>query len=432
MSSTLERLENNLVTLELTISPEAIDQSLDRAYLQIVQKVSLPGFRKGKIPRRVLETHFGRGVLYEDAVDILVPEAYDEALREHNLEPIDQPQFDVVKPFQEGEPFVIKATVEVMPVVTLGVYKDLQVEKTTAVITDEQVDERLQALRERHSELVGSERTILEKGDFATIDFEGYIDGHPFPGGAGQGQSLEIGSNSFIPGFEEALIGMEVDTEREIAVTFPTDYRATELAGKPATFKVSLKDIKVKELPALDDDFAKALGLDSLEQLKEDFKIRMQETAEHQAEQAWEEGIVAKAVENAKTDVPMKLIEREIDHMIQEFEHNLSYQGLNFETYLQLAEKTPESVRNEFVPAAEKRVKTDLVLEAIGRAEGLEPSDDELKEKVQALIESYPAKDRAKAQKEFKKPARAEGLRRALLMEKAVHFLTDQVATPAE
>lgn len=433
MSSSLERLEKNLVSLELTISPEQIEKALEKAYHIVVKKVSLPGFRKGKIPRKILEAHFGRGVLYEDAIDILVPEAYEAALKEHQLEPIDQPKFDVVKQFEEGSPFVLKATVEVLPEVTLGEYKGLKVEKSEAIVTDEQVEERLKALQERHGELVAvDDRTVLQKGDFAIIDFEGYIDGKPFPGGAGQGQTLEIGGGAFIPGFEEALIGMEVGTEREISVTFPEDYRATELAGKPATFKVTLQEIKVKELPELDDEFAKALGLDSLDKLKEDFKTRMQEAAERQRDQAWEEAVIAKAVENAQVEVPNVLVEREIDQVIHEFEHNLAYQGLNMEQYMQLAEKNEEAIRAEFTPAAQKRAKTDLVLEAIGKAEHLEASDDEINAKIAEIIQAYPPKDRAKAEKELRKPSRADGLHRALLMEKTIKFLTQNAVSAAE
>jgi trigger factor len=432
MSSTLEKLEKNHVSLELTISPESIEEALGKAYLKVVQKVSLPGFRKGKIPRRILEANFGRGVLYEDAIDILVPEAYEAALKEHHLEPIDQPKFDIVKQFEEGSPFVIKATVEVVPEVTLGEYKGLKVEKTVPVVTDEQVEERLKALQDRHSELVAVDRKILEKGDFAIVDFEGYMDGKPFPGGAGQGQTLEIGGGTFIPGFEEALIGMETETEREISVTFPEDYRATELAGKPATFKVTLRDIKVKELPELDDEFAKALGAESMEKLKEDFKTRMQEAAEHQNEQAWEEAVIGKAVDNAQVEVPQTLVEREIDQVIHEFEHNLAYQGLNMEQYMTLAGKSEDDIRSEFKPSAEKRAKTDLVLEAIGTAEHLDASEEEIKAKITELIQSYPPKDRAKAEKELKKPSRTEGLNRALVMEKTVKFLTQNAVSAAE
>lgn len=427
MPSTLEKLDKNFVSLELTVSPEEIDAALEQAYLRVAKKVSISGFRKGKVPRRVLEAQYGREVLYEEAIDIVVPQAYAAAIEEQGVVPIDHPKFDVVEQFEEGKPFVLKATVEVMPEVKLGEYKGLDVPKPDAVVEAEKVDERLQALRERHSELVVVDRTTLAQGDFAVIDFEGFIDEQAFPGGAAQGQTLEIGGGNFIPGFEDGLVGMEVGTEREIQVTFPEDYHAKELAGKPALFKVSLKEIKIKELPALDDEFAKAMGYESIEKFREELKSKMEEAAQRQAEDSWKDAVVAKAVENAEVDVPETLIKRQADNMLHDFEHNLAYQGLNLETYLQYTEKTIEQIKEEFAPSAVKRAKTELVLEAIAKAEGIDPSEDEVELEVQQLLRSYPPKDQARAKKEMAKPSRREGIKDAIRMDKTVRFLTEQV-----
>lgn len=426
MPSTLEKLDKNFVSIELTVSTEEIDRALEQAYHKVVKKLNIPGFRKGKVPRRIIEAQYGKEVLYEEAVDILVPQKYDEAIVEHGLMPIDQPKFDVVEPFEEGKPFVFKIQVEVAPEVTLGEYKGLKVAKPEVNVTNEQVEERLNSLRERHSELVVSDETILKNGDFAVIDFEGFIDGTPFPGGAGQGYSLEIGSGTFIPGFEEALIGTETGTEREINVSFPDDYHAAELAGKPVVFKVKLQEIKVKELPELNEDFAKALGHEDMEQLRADLSNKMEETATRQRDTAWEEAVIAKAVENATVEIPDVLVERQTKRMIREFEQNLSYQGLNLDSYLKYAEKDLETVEKEFRPGAEKRVKTDLVVEAIAKSEGIEPSEDEVDAQIEKLVATYPPKEKARAEKELKKQAHREAIKDALRGEKAMKLLVEQ------
>ncbi|MGI5870871.1 MAG: trigger factor [Bacillota bacterium] len=426
MPSTLEKLDKNFVSIELTTSTEEIDEALEQAYHRVVKKINIPGFRKGKVPRRIIEAQYGKGILYEDAVEILVAKKYDEAIKEHGLVPVDQPHFDVVEPFEEGKPFVIKAKVEVLPEVKLGEYKGLKVAKPEVKVTPEQVEERLQSLRERHSELVVSDKKVLEKGDFAIIDFEGFLDGKPFPGGAGQGYTLEIGSGTFIPGFEDAIIGMETGMEREINLTFPEDYHVADLAGKPVVFKVNLREIKVKELPELDGEFAKVLGYESMEQLREELGKRMEEAAIRQRDAAWEEEVVAKAVENATVEISDTLVERQTHRMIHEFEQNLAYQGLTLDSYLKYAEKDLDTVKQEFRPGAEKRVKTDLVIDAIAKAEGLEPTEEEVDAQIEKMLAAYPPKDKAKMEKEMKKPSRRDAVKDALRGEKAVRFVIEQ------
>ncbi|HEX3048068.1 MAG TPA: trigger factor, partial [Bacillota bacterium] len=260
MQFNLEKLDKNFVALTVTVSPEEVEKSLAESYKVVVNKINLPGFRKGHIPRLILEKQFGKEILYEDAVKILAQDGYLGGIKEYDLEPIAQPKFETVNQFEEGSSFIFKMEIEVLPEVKLGQYKGLAVERVQVKVTDEEIQQKLKELQERHAELTLSDRTQLATGDFAVIDFEGYVGGQAFQGGAAQSYTLEIGSGNFIPGFEEQMIGMETGTERDITVTFPEDYNSQDLAGKEAVFKVKLKEIKVKEIPALDDEFAKSLG----------------------------------------------------------------------------------------------------------------------------------------------------------------------------
>ena len=426
MQFNLEKLDKNLVSVEVSVSTDEIEEALAEAYKRVVKKVNLPGFRKGHVPRPILEKQFGKEVLYEDALDIIVQKAYLQALTELKLEPIAQPQLDMGETFNPEQEFKFKIKVEVLPEVTLGQYKGLEVEKKAVNIDDAQVEERLQALRERHAEIVVSDKKVLENGDFAVIDFEGFVDGKPFAGGAAQAYTLEIGSGSFIPGFEEQLVGMEVGTEKEIQVKFPEDYHSTELAGKDATFKVSLKEIKVKEYPELDDEFVKSVGkYENLEELKADLKARMQATAEMEAEAAYAQAVIDKAAENAEVDIPETLIKQEAENLLHRFEHNLAFQGLNLDQYLAYVKKTREEMLEEFMPEARKRVKTDLVLSNIAKAEGIEATDEEVEEKVVELAARYQQKNVAKFKKNLQANGRLEDIRQAIILEKTADFIKE-------
>ncbi len=426
MQFNLEKLDKNLVSVEVSVSTDEIEEALAEAYKRVVKKVNLPGFRKGHVPRPILEKQFGKEVLYEDALDIIVQKAYLQALTELKLEPIAQPQLDMGETFNPEQEFKFKIKVEVLPEVTLGQYKGLEVEKKAVNIDDAQVEERLQALRERHAEIVVSDKKVLENGDFAVIDFEGFVDGKPFAGGAAQAYTLEIGSGSFIPGFEEQLVGMEVGTEKEIQVKFPEDYHSTELAGKDATFKVSLKEIKVKEYPELDDEFVKSVGkYENLEELKADLKARMQATAEMEAEAAYAQAVIDKAAENAEVDIPETLIKQEAEDLLHRFEHNLAFQGLNLDQYLAYVKKTREEMLEEFMPEARKRVKTDLVLSNIAKAEGIEATDEEVEEKVVELAARYQQKNVAKFKKNLQANGRLEDIRQAIILEKTADFIKE-------
>jgi trigger factor len=426
MQSKLLKEEKNRVTLEITVSVVEIATALDAAYRKVIQKVNIPGFRKGHVPRHVLEAQYGKEVLYEDALDIMIPDAYFAAVKEYKLEPIDQPKLDVKEALSPEQPFVFQAEVEVLPKIKLGIYKDLDIKKDKVKVGEDKVVERLAALRERHAELVLSKKELLAKGDFGVIDFEGYIDGKPFPGGAAQAHTLEIGSNSFIPGFEEKLIGMELGSERELDVAFPADYPHAELAGKPVLFKVVLKEIKTKEYPELDDEFAKSLGkFETMAALKQDILEKLTQTAQVEAESNFAQEAVVKATENAKVELPEVLIEREIEDLLHNFQHNLTYQGLTFEQYLEYAKKTADEIKQDFRPEALKRVKTDLVMMAIAKVEGLEVSDAELNTKISDMAARYQEKDPAKLRRELEKRGRLEDIRRALLLERAADLITE-------
>jgi trigger factor len=430
MQSKLEKLEKNLVALELTVSAEEIETAIAQAYQKVVKKVNVPGFRKGNIPRRVLEAHFGKEVFYEDALDIIVPKAYLEALDEYKLEPIDHPKFDINEPLEQGKPFVFKANIEVLPEVKLGQYKDLQVEKVQVQIGEAEVEKQLKVMQERHAELVLSEKTAVEKGDFAVIDFEGYIDGSPFSGGASQGYILEIGSGSFIPGFEEQVIGMTSGEAREIKVTFPNDYANHDLADKEAVFKVVLKEIKTKEIPKLNDEFAQSIGkFATLDELKADVKEKITSMAELDAESAYSQALIDQAVTNSEVEVPKTLINQEMRELLHRFEHNLTYQGLNLEKYLEYAKKTQAEVLEEFRPEAEKRVKADLVLDSIAKLEKIEATEAEIDEKIKELAERYQEKDLEKMKQTLAAKGRLADLKQALVLEKTADFIKEN-ATP--
>ncbi|NLY75140.1 MAG: trigger factor [Firmicutes bacterium] len=426
MQFNLEKLDKNFVALEVTVNEEEVEEALAESYKRVVKKVNIPGFRKGHVPRAILEKHFGKEVLYEDAVDIIVPKGYLKALEDYKLEPIDQPKLEVKQAFEAGKPFVFTAKVEVVPEVELGQYKGLEIEKAKVEIKDEQVTERLAALQERHAELTLSDKKNLEKGDFAVIDFEGYIDGQPFSGGAAQAYCLEIGSGSFIPGFEEQLIGMEIGTDKDIKVTFPEDYPREDLAGKEATFKVTLKEIKVKEIPAADDEFAQSVGdFNTIDELKEDLRKKLTEWAIQDAETSFAQAAVNKAVENAKVDVPETLVKREMDDLLHRFEHNLAYQGLTLEKYLEYTKKTREEVLEDFRPEALKRVKSDLVLTQIAQVENLEVTEEELTEKIQELAVRYQHKNPAKLREILESRGQLSAIKQAILLEKAADFIKE-------
>ncbi|NLA26890.1 MAG: trigger factor [Firmicutes bacterium] len=424
MAVSWEKIEHNKIKLEIEVAAPEVDSALERAYRTVVKQVNLAGFRKGKVPRHILEARFGPEILHQDALEFLIPAAYDEAIAEVNAEPIDQPEFDFEE-IEKGKPFLFKAIVEVLPPVELGEYKGMEVEQEITPVTEAGMERYLESLRDQHARLVPieDEGVGINNGDLALIDFQGYIGGEAFPEGEAENYSLELGSNSFIPGFEEQLVGMKVGEEREIEVTFPDEYRKKELAGKEALFKVELKQIKQKQLPDLDDDFIREISeFENLSDFKTDLQDRMEKTNMERAKTELEEMLIEKATALSQVELPQILVERQIDRLLGEMDQFLAYQGLNLEKFVELSGKTMEEIREEKREEAERRTKANLVLDAVVKKEGFTVDDSEIDAKIAELAESY--NDQPDRIRElFEKQGRIPVMREELRVRKAVDLL---------
>lgn len=390
MSVKVEKLENNLVKLEITIEAEKFEEGLEKAYFRNAKYFSVPGFRKGKAPRNVVEKHYGESILYEDAFNIIVPDIYEEAIAENNIDAVSSPDIDITQ-IGKGQDLIFTATVTVKPEVKLGKYKGIKVEKKEYPVKEEDIDTEINQMAEKNSRIItGDENAVLETGNTAVIDFEGFVDGVAFDGGKGENYSLEIGSNTFIPGFEDQLIGLKAGEETEVNVVFPENYFSKELAGKPAVFKVKIHEIKIKELPAIDDEFVKDVSeFDTLAELKADIKKRLEEENAQKAKYEMEEEAIKTVSDAAEVDIPHVMIHNEIDSYIHDMEQRLSYQGMKLDTYLQLMGKTREELESEYHERAEVNVKTKLVLEAIFKAENIEITDKDVEDKIREIAEQY-------------------------------------------
>lgn len=390
MSVKWEKQEGNEGVLTVEVDAETFKTALDDAFKKVVKQVSIPGFRKGKVPRGLFEQRFGVEALYQDALDILLPVEYPKAVEEAGIEPVDRPEIDVEK-IEKGESLIFTAKVTVKPEVKLGDYKGLGIEKDDTAVTDEDVQNELKALQERQAELVVKEEGAVENGDTVVLDFEGFVDGEAFEGGKAENYSLEVGSGSFIPGFEEQLTGLEAGAEKDVEVTFPEEYHAEELAGKPAVFKVKIHEIKAKELPELNDEFAKDIDeeVETLAELTEKTKKRLEEAKENEADAKLREELVLKASENAEADVPQAMIDTELDRMLKEFEQRLQMQGMNLELYTQFSGQDENALKEQMKEDAAKRVKSNLTLEAIAQAENLEVTDEEVEAELAKMAEAY-------------------------------------------
>lgn len=389
MSVQVETLEKSMAKLTIEVSAEEFETALDKAYKKNKNKISLPGFRKGKAPRAMIEKMYGTGVFYEDAANDLIPGAYESAAKESELEIVAQPSIDVTQ-IEKGKPFIFTATVAVKPEVTLGDYKGIEVEKKTAEVTDEELQAEINKVRESNSRMITVEDRAVQDGDITTIDFEGFVDGEPFEGGKGENYPLTIGSHSFIDNFEEQLIGKNIGEETEVNVTFPEQYQAEELQGKPAVFKVTIKEIKVKELPELDDDFAQDVSeFDTVDEYKEDLKKKLLENKEAALKREKEEDVVGKIIENATMEIPDPMVDTQVRQMVQEFSQRIQSQGLSLQQYMQFTGMTPESLTNELQPQALKRIQSRLVLEAVVAAENIETSDEDLEKELEKMAEMY-------------------------------------------
>lgn len=428
MKATWEKIDKNIVSIDVEVEAEKVAGALDQAFKKVVAKVNVPGFRKGKVPRGIFESRFGVESLYQDAIDILLPEAYTAAVQENELQPVDRPEIDVTQ-FAKGQPFKFVAKVTVKPEVTLGEYKGLEIEAVNAEVTEEEVAAELERLQQRHAELTVVEEGPAQKGDISVIDFDGYVDGEQFEGGYSERYSLELGSNSFIPGFEEQVIGMEIGDFKDVEVTFPEEYHAEHLAGKPAVFKVKLHELKRKVLPALDDEFAKDVSeFDTLEEYKQDLKAKLLERKEKEAEQAREVAVVDKATAAAEVEIPEAMIDTETDYMVKDFENRLRMQGMNLDLYYQFSGQNEEALRGQMRSDAEKRVRNNLVLEAIANAEGFEATEEDLTAELENLSKQYnrPAEELRDI---FEKNGNISNLQEDILLRKTIKFLLDNSKT---
>lgn len=389
MAANWEKVENNQGVLTVEVDASQVDAALDQAFKKVVQKVQVPGFRKGKIPRKMFEARFGVESLYQDALDILLPNAYGQAVREAGIEPVDRPEVDVSQ-MEQGKNLIFKATVTVKPEVKLGDYKNLSIEEKEFTVTEESVDAELTRMQERHAELVAVEEGAAQNSDMAVIDFEGFQDGVPFEGGKAEDYSLELGSGTFIAGFEEQIVGMNVGEEKEVTVTFPEEYHSPNLAGKEAVFKVKLNSLKRKNLPVLDDEFAKDVSeFDTLEELKADTKKKLEEKTAQEKDQYVREQLVLKAAENAEIELPVVMVEHELDQMVSEFGQRLQYQGMTLELYYQFSGMDESQLRDQLRADATSRVRTSLTLEAIGKAENIEATEEDVTEELNKLAGVY-------------------------------------------
>lgn len=392
MEAKMEKIDVNVVKFEVKVEADKFKEALTRAYKKNIKKFNVPGFRKGKVPMNVVKKYYGVEVLLEDAVNFSIEGSYAEALKENNIRPVDFPKVEVVQA-EEGKDLIYTAEVIVYPEVELGEYKGLNVEKKTYEVTEEEVSAKLKEMQEKNARVEVKEGAI-ENGNIAVIDFKGFIDGVAFEGGEGHDYSLEIGSGSFIDNFEEQLVGAKAGDKVEVNVTFPESYGKEELNGKPAKFEVEVKEVKAKELPVLDDEFAKEVSeFETLEALKEDTTKKLEEANTARAEREYEEAILRSVVENAKMDIPAVMVEQEIDRMVQNLAQRLQYQGLTLEQYFQFTGTDAEKMREYMKENAETKVKTELVLEALQKAEKMEVLDEELKEKASEVSKLYGAND---------------------------------------
>lgn len=381
--------ENSRVELEIEVDAATFDAAVDRAYRRNIQNINVPGFRKGKAPRALVERMYGPEIFYEDAINDLYPEAMESAIKESGYEYVDDKvDLDIVSVGKDG--LVFKAVITVKPEVEVGEYKGLKASKKVEEVTDEDINNELKRLQERNSRLVSVEDRPAENGDTVVLDFEGFVDDKPFEGGKAEGYSLVLGSGQFIPGFEDQIVGKKVDEEFEVKVTFPEDYHAEELAGKPAVFKCKLHDIKVKELPELNDDFAKDCSeFDTLEELKADIKANIEKRRQQDAEIAFENQLADQLADGLKADIPEAMFNNEVDQDVHDFEHRLAMQGLNLATYLQYTGMDEKALRDNFRPQAEKRVKVRLALEKISQLENIQATDEDVEAEYNRLAEQY-------------------------------------------
>ena len=389
MSVQVEKLEKSMAKLTIEASAEDFEAAIDKAYKKNKSKIAMPGFRKGKAPRKMIEKMYGAGIFYEDAAHAIIPDAYADAAKESGLEIVAQPEIDVVQ-IESGKPFIFTATVAVKPEVTLGEYKGIEVEKKTAEVTDEDINAEIDRVRENNSRMITVDDRATQDGDTVIIDFDGYVDGEQFEGGKAEDYSLVLGSHTFIDNFEDQLVGKNIGDDVEVNVTFPDQYQAEELQGKPAVFKVKIKEIKVKELPEVDDEFAQDVSdFDTLAEYKEDLKKKLLESAEAAISREKEEAVITKIIENAQMDIPEPMVDTQTRQMMQEFAQRIQSQGLSLEQYMQFTGLTPQKMIEDLKPQALKRIQSRLVLEAVVAAENIEATEEEVQKEIENMASMY-------------------------------------------
>lgn len=423
MSLQVEKLEKNMAKLTIEVSAEELEKALESAYQKNKNKMSIPGFRKGKVPRKMIEQMYGAAVFYEDAANEIIPDAYEKALEECNEEVVSSPTIDVVQ-IEKGKPFIFTAEVALKPEVTLGKYKGVKVEKTEVTVTEEEIAAQIEKERENSARTITVTDRAVKDGDITTLDFEGFVDGVPFEGGKGGDYPLTIGSGSFIPGFEEQLIGAEIGKETEVNVTFPADYHSADLAGKAAVFKCTVKEIKEKELPKLDDEFASEVStFDTLAEYKEDVKKTLEQQKADAAKSAKEEAVISAVIEDAKMEIPDAMVETEQRQMVDEFAQRMQMQGLTMEQYMQFTGTNPQMLLEQAKPQALKRIQSRLVLEAVAKAENLAADDAEYEAEIKDMAEKYQMEpDKIK---EMLGERGSRQVREDLAIRKAVDFLVN-------
>ena len=423
MSLQVEKLEKNMAKLTIEVPADDLEKALQSAYMKQKNKISLPGFRKGKVPRQMIEKMYGAEIFYDDAANELIPKAYAEAYDEAELDIVSRPEINVVQ-IEKGKPFIFTADVATKPEVTLGEYKGLEIEKVSTRVTQKEVDAKIQEEAEKNARTITVTDRPVRDGDEVILDFEGFVDGVAFEGGKGENYPLTIGSGSFIPGFEEQLVGAEAEKEMEVKVTFPEDYHAEDLKGKEAVFKCTVHEIKAKELPEIDDEFvAEVSEFDTLEEYKADIKAKIKDQKASEGKRKQEDQAVDAAVKNAQYEIPQPMIETQVMQMADDFAQRIQSQGISLEQYFQFTGMTADKMMDELRPQAIKRIETRLVLEAIAKAENIEISDEKLDEELAKMAESY--KMEVDKLKEFMGENEKKQMKEDMAVQEAVTFLVE-------
>ncbi|MEE0288675.1 MAG: trigger factor [Lachnospiraceae bacterium] len=423
MSVQVENLEKSMAKLTIEVAADEFEAALNKAYQKSKNKINLPGFRKGKAPRAMIEKMYGAGIFVEDAANIIIPDAYESAAKESELEIVAQPEI-VVEQAEKGKPFIFTATVAIKPDVTLGDYKGIEVEKKEAEVSEDEISAEIDRVRESNARMITIDDRATQDGDTVVIDFDGYVDGEQFEGGKAEDYTLVLGSHSFIDNFEDQLVGKNIGDDVEVNVTFPEQYQAEELQGKPALFKVKIKEIKVKELPELDDDFAQDVSeCDTLDAYKEEVKSKLVKTKEDDIKREKEDAVIEKIIENATMEIPEQMVDAQTRQMTQEFAQRLQSQGLSLEQYMQFTGLTPQKMQEELKPQALKRIQSRLVLEAVVEAEKIEATQEDIEKEIENMAKMYQME--ADKLKELVGEEEKKQIALDMAVQKAVEFVVD-------